>query len=136
MLFTPKKFKFKKQQKGRSFNKIQSSVSKNILGAIGLKAITCGRITSKQLITIKQIGNKVIKKVGKLYIYMFAQTPITKKPKEIRMGKGKGAVDHWVNKIKSGFIICEIKTDYISIGIKALKAIQIRLPIKTKIIFS
>ena len=137
MLFIPKNSKFKKQQKGRSFRKIKSTVKPfTILGSVGLKALTFGRVNSKQLITIKQSINKVIKKLGRLHLHIFSQTPISKKPKEIRMGKGKGAVDHYIAKIKPGTLICEIKTDFKALSIKALKSAQIRLPIRTRIVFN
>jgi len=137
MLFIPKKIKFKKQQKKTNFNRIYSNFynlsSKN---TFGLKAVSFGRITSKQLISIRQTIKKNIKKVGKLTFHVFPQTPISKKPKEIRMGKGKGAVDHWICKIKTGQIICEIKTESFLKGVKALKLASFRFPLKTKIVYN
>lgn len=135
MLFIPKKSKYKKSQKGKSSNRINNNNSLyKIRGCIGLKAVTPGRISSKNLISIKNCINKLIKKSGVLNINVFPQTPISKKPKEIRMGKGKGSIDHWVFKTKPGTVICEIKTQALNLGIKALKTAQIRLPIKTKLI--
>lgn len=136
MLFTPKKFKFKKQQKRNNFNKIYSSLNDKLNSNLYLKAVSFGRITSKQLISIRQTIKKNIKKVGKIQFHIFPQTPISKKPKEIRMGKGKGSVDHWISKIKIGQIICEIKTESFLKGIKALKLASFRLPLKTKIVYN
>ena len=80
--------------------------------------------------------NKQIKKLGRLKVNIFPHTPISKKPIEVRMGKGKGNVDHWIFKVKPGFILYEIETIFIPIAIKALQRGQVRLPIKTKIIFN
>ena len=77
---------------------------------------------------------KIIKKHGVIRINLIADTPITKKPIEIRMGKGKGAVNHWVAKVHPGTILFEIETTATVLAIKALKAAQLRLPLKTKII--
>ena len=136
MLFTPKKFKFKKQQKRNNFNQICGNLNLKVNNNLCLKAVSFGRITSKQLIAIRQTIKKNIKKVGKLTFHVFPQTPISKKPKEIRMGKGKGAVDHWISKIKTGQTICEIKTESSFKGIKALKLASFRLSLKTKIVYN
>ena len=138
MALLPKKTKFKKQQKGKNFNLISnvSEINKLKFGSIGLKAISSGRLTSKQIESIKQAINKVIKKTGRLKLNVFPSTPITKKPIEVRMGKGKGNVDHWIFKIKNGITLCEIETSSVTTGLKALKSAQYRLPIKTKIIFN
>jgi len=138
-MLSPRKTKFKKQQKGKSFNRINStSVELNLLnfGSIGLKALAPGRLTSKQIEAVRQSINKVIKKQGRLKINIFPDTPISKKPIEVRMGKGKGSVDHWVFKVKPGFVLYEIETAFLSLAIKALEAGQIRLPIKTRNIFN
>lgn len=135
-MFTPKRTKFKKQQKGKLFNKIKTRIT-NIYtkrNQVVLKAITSGRIYSKQLVATRQTINKVIKKYGKLNVCVFADTPITKKPTEIRMGKGKGAVDSWVCKVKSGSILFKIDASLKILAIKAFKLIQNKLPIRTKII--
>lgn len=136
MLFIPKKLKFKKQQKRNNFNQIFGNFNDKLNNNLCLKAMSFGRITSKQLISIRQTIKKNIKKIGKIKFHIFPQTPISKKPKEIRMGKGKGSVDHWVSKIKIGQIICEIKTDSAFKGIKALKLASFRLPLKTKIVYN
>ena len=138
MQYTPKKTKFKKQQKGKAFNRIYKNINKDQLsgGLIGLKCLEFGRISSKQIETIRQSINKVIKKSGTVFLNLFPDTPISKKPVEIRMGKGKGAVDHWIFKIQPGFIIGEIATQNIPLAIKAFKTAQFRLPLKTKIIYN
>lgn len=139
MLFIPKKFKFKKHRKGKVFNRIlvsSPSLYKLSLGTIGLKALSANRINSKQLDAMRQSINKIIKKTGKLIIHAFPNVPVSKKPIEVRMGKGKGVVDHWVFKIKPGFIICEIITDNKEIAVKALTVISKKLNLKTKIVLN
>jgi len=135
----PKTQKYEKYQKGKSFNKINSSLfSLNNLkfGVIGLKSCEFGRISSPQLFSIYSTLNKKLKKVAKICIHKFPQTPITKKPIEVRMGKGKGNVYEWISKIKTGMLICSIETKSISVTLHALKLAQLRLPIKTKIFFA
>lgn len=133
----PKKSKFKKQQKGKFFNRIQSLNSFNQLrfGNIGLKAISFDRLTSKQIETIRKSISKLIKKTGRLKIHPFPSVPISQKPLEIRMGKGKGNVDHWISKIKPGVILCEIITDQVEIAKKALMSVKKKMNIKARIIF-
>ena len=135
MLFIPKSKKFKKSQKGS----LQNRVTKNnsifqLKGCVGLKATVSGRLTSKQLVSIKKIINKIIKKTGRLNINLFPHLPVSKKPKEIRMGKGKGNIDRWVSKILAGSLLCEIYTLSSPLAFAALKLAQIRLPIKTRIV--
>jgi large subunit ribosomal protein L16 len=135
-MFTPKKSKFKKQQKGSFFNRINSSVSSNKLcfGSLGLKAISFDRITSKQVETIRQSLNKFMKKLGKVIINIYPNVPISQKPLEVRMGKGKGSVSHWVFKVKPGFILCEIATDQLKVAKRALLSLKKKMNLKTKII--
>jgi large subunit ribosomal protein L16 len=137
-MFTPKKTKFKKQQKGKNYKKVTavSSLHKLHFGSLGLKAISAGSLSSKQIEGIYQNVRKIIKKSGRLTINILADTPVSRKPNETRMGKGKGGVDHWICKIKLGTMLCEIEISTIATGVKALMLVQYRLPIKTKIIYN
>jgi large subunit ribosomal protein L16 len=96
MIFIPATSKYKKQQKGKAFNRIKSNLDLYQLkfGTVGLKTTSFGRLDSKQLNSFKKSVVKIIKKRGKFILNVFPQTPITKKPLAIRMGKGKGFVDH------------------------------------------
>ena len=107
-----------------------------MFGSVGLKSMEPGRLTAKQMQAVRQVVNKKIKKIGRLKINVFPFTPISKKPVEVRMGKGKGNVDHWVFKVKAGVSLYEIETSYTSIAVRALELGQRRLPFKTKIIFN
>lgn len=135
MLFIPKQSKYRKQQKGKRIQSVNNLLSlKNLQhGKIGLKTIECGSLSSKQIESIRQTINKVIKKKGKFKIKIFPQVQVTKKPIEVRMGKGKGNVYKWIAKLKSGTVICEIETLTPSLAFKALKLTQFKLPINTTI---
>lgn len=138
MLFVPKKSKFKKSQKGKFFNKIYGSgdqVYSLKTGCVGLKSLSVNRLSSKQFETLKQTITKTVKRSGKVIINAFPNTPVSKKPIEVRMGKGKGNVDSWVFKIRPGFVFCEVVTDNIEIAVTALKIVQKKLNIKSKIVF-
>jgi len=136
MKFIPNKLKFKKYQKGKNFNKISKPTSflqNKRLGVICLKALESFRLTSTQLQAIYKSIRKLIKKNGKITLKTFPHTPITKKPLEVRMGKGKGPVNFWISKISVGSVLCEIQSKKVSVVKKALLYTQIKLPFKTKI---
>lgn len=137
MLLAPRFFKYKKKQKGKVFNRIDNIIDFKAIkfNTIKLIALSHGRVTAKQINSVSLTLNKFIKKVGVLKLNLFPQNPISKKPVEVRMGKGKGNVDHWVFNVKVGFVICEIQTTLKIKAYNALKTVQIRLPIKTKILF-
>lgn len=96
MKFIPKKSKYKKQFKGALTNQLSKNICSNkiFVGKIGLKAIESGILNSSQFEAIRQSIKKIIKKAGRLIFVIFPHVPKTKKPLEIRMGKGKGSVDH------------------------------------------
>lgn len=138
MLFIPSSLRYTKLQKGKNFNKLKNilSLSKHSIKAIKLISLSNGRLSNKQMVTLRFLIKKSIKKIGFLVFNVFPHTPITKKPSEIRMGKGKGSVSFWASKIKIGITICLIyyKSIFKSKIIKMLKKVQIRLPIKSKIV--
>ena len=132
MLLQPRKFKFKKLRKGKLKKFIYNS--KLNFGLIGLKTTESGLITSKQIESARQaISRKIKKKGGKIWIKIFPKTPITKKPNEVRMGKGKGNLSHWAAKVRGGSIVFEIGGVNKNVAIKAFKTGGAKLPIKTKI---
>ena len=132
MLLQPKKFKYKKLRKGKLKKFVYNS--KLDFGLIGLKSTESGLITSKQIESARQaISRKIKKKGGKIWIKIFPNTPITKKPNEVRMGKGKGNLSHWAAKIRGGSIIFEIGGVNKKIAIKAFRTGGAKLPVKTKI---
>jgi len=137
MLFSPKSFKYKKHQKGSFSNKLSNLwlLKKKTNNCIKLISASHGRITTKQLIAVRFLIRKFIKKKGFLIFRIFPQKPVSKKSAGIRMGKGKGSFDFWAADIKAGVVICEIlyKIVYKRRIIKILKRASLRLPLKTKI---
>jgi large subunit ribosomal protein L16 len=137
MILTPRKTKYKKQQKGRNFKKIDLTSVNSILPnlhEISLKVIDPGKLSSKNLLACKQTINKIIKRYGYLIMNLVADTPISKKPTEMRMGKGKGAINYWAKKVRAGSILFKIIIKNKTVGLRALKLVQNKLPINTKII--
>lgn len=137
MLFTPKISKYKKHQKRISFNKINSNL--NIFQfykrSIKVVFIEFGSVSVSQLIAIRFLIKKSIKKIGLLKFNIFPARAISKKPAEIRMGKGKGNFSYWSCDFKAGVLLCEIfcKKKYFRRLFKLLKRVQVRIPVKTKI---
>ena len=136
MLFTPQKKK--KSHRPR----LKRRIYKNILpfslltGVVGLQALSFNFITPKQLSTLRAVINKSIKKCGTLRFFIFPNISLTSKPEATRMGKGKGKIDSWVYRIQPGSLLCEINTMNTLKAVKALKLVQYKLPIPTKIILN
>ena len=132
-MLSPKKTKFKKQFKGLIKGKT-SRGNKLIFGTFGLKSMEISRLNAKQIEATRRIITKKMKRLGFLWVRIFPDTPITSKPVEVRMGKGKGAVDFWAAKIKEGQILFEISGVPASIALQALNSGSKKLCVKTKII--
>lgn len=133
MFLQPKKFKFKKIQKGK-LTKLKYKSNKLTFGNIGLKANQSGRITARQLESARQAIVRKIKRKGKLWINIFPNIPVTKKPTEVRMGKGKGNVDYWAARVKLGTILFELVGVNLKNAQAAFKTGKAKLPIKTVIV--
>ena len=131
MLLQPKKIKYKKIKK-RRLRKFNYKNDLNF-GTVGLKALESGLISARQIEAARQAIARKIKKKGKIWIKIFPSLPITKKPTEVRMGKGKGNVSHWVARVRGGSIIFEICGVNNKTAIKAFKTGSAKLPIKTQI---
>lgn len=127
-MFVPKKFKFKKAFKGR-VGGVALAGSKVSFGSFGLKSLGCTRITSRQLESSRKVIMRKIKKIygSRLWIRIFPDIPVSKKPAEVRMGKGKGSVDHYVARVKKGTIIMEIT------GVSKERAEEILMAVTYKI---
>ena len=130
MLLQPKKVKYKKTRKGK-LNKYNYKADLTF-GTIGLKSLESGFISAQQIEAARQAISRKIKKKGKMWIKIFPNTPITKKPTEVRMGKGKGNVSHWAAKVKGGSVIFEICGVNKKTAIKAFKTGSSKLPVKTQ----
>ena len=130
----PQKTKYKKQFKG----KLKGNTVKGykiIYGKYALKVLEETRLSSKQIEATRRIIIRKMKKLGFLWIRIFPNTPITTKPTENRMGKGKGSVSFWVSKVKKGQILYEISGISLENAKKVLKAGSNKLPVKTKFIY-
>lgn len=132
MLLQPKKTKYKKMQKGK-LNKYNFRSNKLQFGDLGLKAAKSGTISARQIEAARQAIVRKLNRKGKLWIRVFPNIPITSKPTEVRMGKGKGAVSHWSVKISAGTVLFEICGISKNIAITAFKTGGAKLPIKTAI---
>jgi large subunit ribosomal protein L16 len=130
MFLQPKKVKYKKVRKG-TLRKLEFRSNKLKFGTIGLKTIESGTISAKQLEAARQSINRKIKRKGKLWIRIFPFLPITAKPTEVRMGKGKGAVSHWGIKVGGGCVVFELCGVTKNTAISAFKTGGAKLPIKT-----
>ena len=132
-MLLPKKSKFKKHFKGKIKGNT-SQESQPIFGFYALKSLETTRLTSRQIESARKIISKKKKRLGLLWIRIFPDIPVTKKPTENRMGKGKGGFKHWVTKIKPGQILFELNGVSKSIAYNALLSASKKLPILTKII--
>lgn len=132
-MLMPKRVKHRKQQRGRRTGAAKGGTNLDF-GEYGLKALQDGWITARQLEAARVAITRHIKRGGKVFIRVFPDKPITKKPAEVRMGKGKGAVEHWVAEVKSGRIMYEITGVAEKVAVQALELASAKLPIKTKIV--
>ncbi len=130
-MLQPKRTKYRKQQKGRN-NGLDYRGSTVAFGAVALKAVTGGRITNRQIEAARIAMTRYMKREGKVWIRIFPDKPITAKPQEVRMGKGKGSLDHWVAQIKPGRIMFELDGVPYAIAAEALRLAAQKLPVMTK----
>lgn len=130
-MLQPKRTKYRKQQKGRNTGLAQRG-STVAFGSFGLKAVTRGRLTSRQIEAARIAMTRYMKREGKVWIRIFPDKPITKKPQEVRMGKGKGALDHYVAQIQPGRILFEMDGVPQEVAFEALRLAAQKLPVLTK----
>ncbi|MDY6914949.1 MAG: 50S ribosomal protein L16 [Candidatus Cloacimonadota bacterium] len=132
-MLAPQKVKYRKRQKGRTKGLAHrgSTVS---FGDYGIIALSPGWITSRQIEASRVVITRQMKRTGKLWIRIFPDKPITQKPAETRMGKGKGALEYWVAVIKPGRILFEFEGVEPSVAKEAARLVGHKLPIKTKLI--
>ena len=133
-MLRPKQVKFRKQRKGRIRGTENRSVHLTV-GTYGLKALESGRLTARQIEATRRAITRKMKRRGRVWVRVFPAIPITSKPVEVRMGKGKGNVDYWVCPIRQGKILYEIGGISPEIALQALQAGAAKLPLLTKVIF-
>ena len=129
-MLQPKRTKFRKMQKGRNRGLAQNG-NKVSFGEYGLKATARGRVTARQIEAARRAMTRHIKRGGKIWIRIFPDTPISTKPLEVRMGKGKGNVDYWVAKIQPGSMLYEMEGVSEELAKEAFDLAAAKLPIKT-----
>jgi large subunit ribosomal protein L16 len=129
-MLQPKRTKFRKQFKGRNRG-LASTGSKVSFGEYGLKAVGRGRITARQIEAARRAMTRHIKRGGKIWIRVFPDVPVSKKPLEVRMGKGKGNVEYWVCKIQPGRVLYEMEGVHEGIAREAFRLAAAKLPFKT-----
>ena len=132
-MLMPKKTKFRKQMRGRM--KGDAHTGNNVsFGSFGLQATSRGYLTTRQIEAARRVVTRTLKRGGKIWIRVFPDKPITKRPAETRMGKGKGSPEFWACRVKPGRILFEIDGVSEQIAKEALYKASAKLPIKTKFI--
>lgn len=132
-MLSPKKIKWRKQQKGR-MKGVANKGNTVTFGEYALQALTCGYITNRQIEAARIAMTRKIKRGGNVWIKIFPDKSLTKKPAEVRMGKGKGSPDSWVAVVRPGRVLFEIQHFDGELSKEALKLAMYKLPIKTRII--
>ena len=132
-MLQPKRTKYRKAHKGRIKGVAKGGTSLNF-GSYGLKSLEAERVTARQIEATRRAITRHMKRSGRVWIRIFPDVPVTKKPTEVRMGKGKGSVDFWAAKVKPGRVMFEIDGVDDSIAREALRLAAMKLPIKTRVV--
>lgn len=132
-MLSPKKTKYRKAFKGRIHGNAKGGYTLNF-GSCGLKALEPERVTARQIEAARRAISRHVKRVGRLWIRVFPDVPVTKKPAEVRMGSGKGSVELWVARVQPGRILFEIDGVPLDIAREAMQLAAAKLPVKTKFV--
>ncbi len=132
-MLQPKRTKYRKQMKGRVHGTAKGGTLLNF-GTYGMKAMTPGRITARQIEAARRAMTRHMKRVGKVWIRIFPDVPVTGKPAEVRMGKGKGSPEYWMCRVKPGRIMFEVDGVDEEIARRAFELASAKLPIRTRFI--
>jgi large subunit ribosomal protein L16 len=132
-MMQPKRTKFRKQFKGRNEGFAKGGVELNF-GAYGMKATTNARVTARQIEAARRAITRYLKRAGRVWIRVFPDVPVSKKPAEVRMGKGKGSVEYWVAPVKAGRIMFEIDGVPGSLAEEAIRRGAAKLPVRTRFV--
>ncbi len=132
-MLSPKRTKFRKQHKGRIRGEAAGGTELNF-GSYGLKAIEPERITARQIEAARRAMTRHMKRQGRVWIRIFPDVPVTQKPTEVRMGKGKGSVEYWAAKVKPGRIMFELDGVAEPVAREALRLGAMKLPVKTRVV--
>jgi len=132
-MLQPKRTKFRKQQKGRNRG-LATSGNKVSFGEYGLRATSRGRITARQIEAARRAITRHVKRGGRIWIRIFPDKPITKKPLEVRQGKGKGNVEYWVSLIQPGRMLYEMEGVGERVAREAFRRAAAKLPVRTSFV--
>ena len=132
-MLQPKRTKFRKAHKGRIKGMAKGGTSLNF-GSYGLKSLDAERVTARQIEATRRAITRHMKRAGRVWIRIFPDVPVTKKPTEVRMGKGKGSVEFWAAKVKPGRIMFEIDGVSDEVAREALRLGAAKLPVRTKVV--
>ncbi len=132
-MLSPKKVKYRKSQKGRMRGMAYRGSTLSF-GEFGLQALECGRMTAQQIEAARIAMTRHVKRGGKIWIRVFPDKPITKKPAETRMGKGKGSPEGWVAVIRPGRILYEMEGVSLTLAREALRLASYKLPFRTRLV--
>ena len=132
-MLQPKKTKFRKMHKGRISGNAKGGFALNF-GSYGLKSLEPSRVTARQIEAARRAMTRHMKRAGRVWIRIFPDVPVSKKPTEVRMGKGKGSVEFWAAKVKPGRMMFEIDGVPLDVAREALSLAAAKLPIKCKFV--
>ncbi|PCJ59896.1 MAG: 50S ribosomal protein L16 [Rhodospirillaceae bacterium] len=132
-MLSPKRTKYRKQHKGRVHGLAKGGTALNF-GAFGLKAVTPGRVNAREIEAARRAVTRHMKRAGRLWIRIFPDVPVSKKPTEVRMGKGKGTPEYWMARVHPGRIIFEVDGVPVEIARRALELGASKLSVRTRFI--
>jgi len=132
-MLSPKRTKYRKQHKGRVKGMAKGGTAVNF-GSYGLKATTPGRVTARQIEAARRAITRHIKRSGRVWIRVFPDVPVSQKPAEVRMGKGKGSPEYWMCRVKPGRVMFELDGVEQSIARRAFELAAAKLPVQTRFV--
>ena len=132
-MLQPKRTKFRKMHKGRISGNAKGGFTLNF-GSYGLKSLEPSRVTARQIEAARRAMTRHMKRAGRVWIRIFPDVPVSKKPTEVRMGKGKGSVEYWAAKVKPGRMMFEIDGVPVDVAREALSLAAAKLPVKCKFV--
>jgi len=132
-MLSPKKLKFRKVQKGR-IKGIETKVNNPTIGVYGIKSLSWARITAQQLESIRKLMSRKMNKSGSIRLKIFPSVPVTSKPAEVRMGKGKGSLKYWCFPVAPGRLLLEFQGVSEPLALEINKLIKSKLPVITKLV--
>ena len=132
-MLSPKRTKFRKQHKGRLHGHATSGTELNF-GSFGLKAVTPGRLTARQIEAARRAMTRRMRRAGRVWIRIFPDVPVSRKPAEVRMGKGKGTPEYWMVRVKPGRVMFEIDGVGLDVAREAFALASAKLPLQTRLV--